>query len=150
VVGSCLDHGARALEAGTAVKLARAPWIVPLVRLLGRWKNRGAAGTKTPRSWVFSGFQRMAAAVVRMPPLRPGGRVVAAGARQAMVLTLLPEGAGHSRDALRQAGPWPFVLGIFPWIAVSLVAPGAVPIGLAGRSEQCSHFEKLVPRNDTG
>jgi uncharacterized integral membrane protein (TIGR00698 family) len=132
VVGACLAYGARALEVGAAIKLARALWIVPLVLLLGWWRHRGSAGAKAPRPWFILGFLAMAAAVTWSPALRPAGRFVASAARQAMVLTLFLVGAGLSREALRQVGARPFILGISLWIVVSAVALGAVRSGLAG------------------
>jgi uncharacterized integral membrane protein (TIGR00698 family) len=131
VVGACLAYGPRALEVGTAVKLARALWIVPLVLLLGWWTRRGAkgAGASAPRPWFILGFVAMAAAVTWMPALRPAGHAVAALARQAMVLTLFLVGAGLTRDALRKVGIRPLVLGFSLWVAVSVAALAAVRAG---------------------
>ncbi len=128
VVGATLAYGPRALVVGTAVKLARALWIVPLVLALGWWTSRRARGAEggAPRPWFILGFVAMAAAVTWVPALRPAGHVVAAAARRAMVLTLFLVGAGLSREALRQVGARPLLLGTTLWVVVSLVSLAAV------------------------
>jgi uncharacterized membrane protein YadS len=72
----------------------------------------------------------VAAVVTWVPVLQPAGKLVAAGARQAMVLTLFLVGAGLSRSAVRQVGARPFVLGGLLWIGVSAVVLGAIRTGL--------------------
>ncbi len=52
--------------------------------------------------------------------------VVAAAARQAMVLTLYLVGAGLSGSAVRQVGVRPFVLGCLLWLGVSGVVLGTL------------------------
>lgn len=132
VVGASLAYGARALEVATSIKLARALWIVPLVLALGWARNRGDDRAGAPRPWFILGFIAMAALVTWVPALQPAGRLVAAVARQAMVLTLFLVGAGLSRAALRQVGVRPFVMGGLLWIGVSAVALGAVRAGVGG------------------
>jgi uncharacterized integral membrane protein (TIGR00698 family) len=134
VVGAAMAYGARALEVATAIKLARALWIVPLVLAIGWVSNRrpGEPGSKTPRPWFILGFVAIAAVVTWIPALRPAGDLIAAGARQAMVLTLFLVGAGLSRAALRQVGARPLVLGGTLWVAVSVLVLGAIEIGRLG------------------
>ena len=111
VVGASMAYGSRALEVATSIKLARALWIVPLVLMLGWVRHRGSAGTRgqAARPWFILGFV-----------------VVAAAARQAMVLTLYLVGAGLSRSAVRQVGVRPFVLGSLLWLGVSAVVLGTL------------------------
>ncbi|MGA8892590.1 MAG: hypothetical protein WB493_13545 [Anaeromyxobacteraceae bacterium] len=71
----------------------------------------------------------MTAAVTWIPALQPPGRLVAAVARQGMVLTLFLVGAGLSREAIRRAGVRPFVLGSVPWVVVGGVMLAAVRWG---------------------
>ena len=134
VVGAAMAYGARALEVATAIKLARALWIVPLVLAIGWVRNRGSGepGSKAPRPWFILGFVAIAAVVTWIPALRPAGALIAAGARQAMVLTLFLVGAGLSRAAIRQVGARPLVLGGTLWVAVSAVVLGAIEVGLLG------------------
>jgi len=128
VVGASMAYGSRALEVATAIKLARALWIVPLVLMLGWVRHRGSAGTrgKAPRPWFILGFVVVAAVVTWVPALQPAGRLVAAAARQAMVVTLYLVGAGLSRSAVRQVGVRPFVLGFLLWLGVSAVVLGTL------------------------
>jgi uncharacterized integral membrane protein (TIGR00698 family) len=132
VVGAALAYGSRALEVATAIKLARALWIVPLVLLLGWWRHRGGGEgrARPPRPWFILGFVLVAALVTWVPALRPAGRLVAAGARQAMVLTLFLVGAGLSREALRQVGARPLVMGGLLWVLVSAAVLGALAAGV--------------------
>ncbi|HET8725305.1 MAG TPA: putative sulfate exporter family transporter [Anaeromyxobacteraceae bacterium] len=131
VVGAGLAYGPRALEVGTTVKLVRALWIVPLVLALGAWHRRGGGegAAAAPRPWFILGFLAMAAVVTWVPALQPAGRVVAAVARQALVLTLFLVGAGLSRDALRRVGVRPFLLGSLLWVIVAVVMLAAVRWG---------------------
>ena len=132
VVGACLAYGARALEVGTTIKLARALWIVPTVLALGWWVNRRGKGgaASAPRPWFILGFLAAAALVTWVPALRPAGKVVAATARQAMVVTLYLIGAGLSREALRRVGIRPFLLGAVLWVLVGTAALAAVRLGI--------------------
>lgn len=134
VVGAAMAYGPRALEQATAIKLARALWIVPLVLALGwaRRRRSPAARASAPRPWFILGFVVAAALVTWAPALRPAGGLVAAAARRAMVLTLFLVGAGLSRPALRQVGARPLVLGGLLWLAVSLTVLGALKVGLIG------------------
>jgi uncharacterized integral membrane protein (TIGR00698 family) len=134
VVGAAMAYGARALEVATAIKLARALWIVPLVLAIGwvRSRKSGEPGVKAPRPWFILGFVAVAALVTWIPPLRPAGAWVAAAARQAMVLTLFLVGAGLSRAALRQVGARPLVLGGVLWVAVSAIVLGTIEAGFLG------------------
>jgi uncharacterized integral membrane protein (TIGR00698 family) len=134
VVGAAMAYGARALEVATAIKLARALWIVPLVLLIGWVRSQGTAagGPKAPRPWFILGFVGVAAVVTWIPALRPAGAAIAAGARQAMVLTLFLVGAGLSRAALRQVGVRPLVMGGILWVAVSAIVLGTIETGLLG------------------
>ena len=127
-----MAYGARALEVATAIKLARALWIVPLVLAIGWVRNRksGEPGARAPRPWFILGFVAVAAVVTWVPALRPAGALIAAGARQAMVLTLFLVGAGLSRAALRQVGARPLVLGGSLWVAVSAIVLGSIEAGL--------------------
>lgn len=123
VVGAALQYGEEALSLATTVKLARALWIIPLTLVLARfWKRDAAPGApaaKAKRPWFILGFVAMAALVTWVPALHDAGKVVAAVARQVLVLTLFLVGAGVSRESLRQTGLKPVVLGVVLWVVVA-------------------------------
>lgn len=133
VVGASLQFGPESLEVGTTVKLARALWIVPLAFLLARvWRRDadapGAVGGKKP--WFILGFVGVAALVTFVPALKAPGQWVAQGARHALVATLFLIGAGVSREALRQVGARPLVLGLVLWAVVASATLGAILAGI--------------------
>ena len=133
VVGASMQYGPRALEIATTVKLARALWIVPLTMWLGRAsRSAGSAGPASgaQRPWFILGFVAVAALASFVPPLRPGGLLLAAAARRALVLTLFLIGLGLSRKTLRAVGPRPFLLGILLWAALGLGTLAAIRSGL--------------------
>jgi uncharacterized integral membrane protein (TIGR00698 family) len=129
VVGAAMSMGPVALAIGTTVKLARALWIVPLTLVLARaWKAEGPVRKSTP-PWFIGGFVALAALVTWVPALAAWGRVVAEGARHVLVASLFLVGAGVSREALRQVGARPLVLGVVLWV---LIAAGSLAAILAG------------------
>lgn len=132
VVGAAMAYGPLALERATAIKLARALWIVPLGLALGWARTRGAGEARRapPRPWFILGFVAVAALATWAPALRPAGAVIAAGARRAMVLTLFLVGAGLSRPALRQVGARPLLMGSVLWVAVSAAVLAALRLGI--------------------
>jgi uncharacterized integral membrane protein (TIGR00698 family) len=129
VVGAALQFGPRALELATTVKLARALWIVPLAFALGVLVHR-RGGRRGPRPWFILGFVGAAAITTVLPALRPAGDVVAAVARQALVVTLFLIGAGMSREAVRAVGPRALLHGATLWIAVAGATLAGVRAGL--------------------
>ncbi len=133
VVGAAATYGSEALTVATSTKLARALWIVPVTLALGAWAARSPAGTRgkvsAKRPWFILGFLATAAAVSFVPSLRPAGRVVAAGAQRALVLTLFLLGLGLSRAAIARVGARPFVLGVLLWLLAAGVTLGAILLG---------------------
>jgi uncharacterized integral membrane protein (TIGR00698 family) len=121
VVGASMSMGPVALALATTVKLARALWIIPLTLVLARvWKVEGGAAQGPPkRPWFIAGFVAAAALVTWVPGLEAPGHLVAQVARQALVATLFLVGAGVSREALRQVGVRPLVLGVTLWVMVA-------------------------------
>ncbi|MEW5742761.1 MAG: putative sulfate exporter family transporter [Myxococcota bacterium] len=131
VVGASTLFGPVALAVGTTVKLARALWIIPLTLLLARvWKHEATqAGGKPKRPWFILGFVGVAALVTYVPFLEAPGKWVAEGARHVLVLTLFLVGAGVSRDALKQVGARPLVLGVLLWVLVASATLAAILLG---------------------
>jgi len=124
VVGATSVYGLEALQRGTAVKLSRALWIVPLslgAALAMRRVRSGPEGPARARVAVpwFIGFF-LIASVVRsasagVAAASPG---IARVARAGMTLTLFLIGAGLSRKALAAVGWRPLVQGILLWLAI--------------------------------
>lgn len=131
MVGASLQFGEEALAVGTTVKLARALWILPVTLVLARLWNPGPAPSEArpQRPWFILGFVLVAALVTWVPGLQEPGRLLAAAARQLLVLTLFLVGAGVSRDALRQVGLRPVALGVTLWVLVALGTLGALRAG---------------------
>ena len=134
VVGGWLQYGSAAVAVATTVKLARALWIVPVTLVLGFMERRrggpvGRLGGSPP--WFILGFLLAAAATTCLPVVRPAGVVLAAVARQALVLTLFLIGLGLSRQSLKAVGPRPLALGAVLWLVVSCGTLLAVHAGLA-------------------
>ena len=119
VVGAASRYGPEALGIATTVKLARALWIIPVTLVLARvWKGDAS---KAKKPWFILGFLAVAALVTWVPALHDAGALVATVARQVLVLTLFLVGAGVSKDALKQVGARPVVLGVLLWVAVATV-----------------------------
>ncbi len=119
VVGAATAYGPKAVEVATTVKLVRALWIVPVALVIGwararRTGERGTSAAKLP--WFIVGFVAMAALVTWLPPLRPAGLAVAAGAKRVLVMTLFLIGTSLTRDAVGRVGLRPVALGIALWV----------------------------------
>lgn len=132
VVGASMLFGPASLAVGTTVKLARALWIIPLTLVLARfWKHEQATpGAKAKRPWFILGFVAVAALVTWVPALKTPGEWVAQGARHVLVATLFLVGAGVSRDALKQVGVRPLVLGVVLWAVVASATLAAIYFGI--------------------
>jgi uncharacterized integral membrane protein (TIGR00698 family) len=133
VVGASMQYGPRALEIATTVKLARALWIIPLTIWLARAsrdESPDAPRTGAARPWFILGFLAVAALASFVPALRPGGLLLAATARRALVLTLFLIGLGLSRKTLRAVGFRPFLMGVALWIFLGVGTLAAIRSGL--------------------
>lgn len=134
VVGAALQYGPIALAVATTVKLARALWIVPVTLGLGWLERRGGATTARKGAqppWFILGFIAIAALATWRPELRAGGEVLAAAARRAMVLTLFLVGLGLSRNAVREVGARPLLLGVGLWVISASASLAAIWAGWA-------------------
>lgn len=133
VVGAAMRYGNGALQVATAVKLARALWIVPVTLALG-WlerRRRTDGPTARPKFPLFIlGFLLAATLVTLIPSLAPTGAVVAKLAQRMLVLTLFLIGANLSRSALKAVGVRPLVQGVLLWVVVASATIGGVVSGL--------------------
>jgi uncharacterized integral membrane protein (TIGR00698 family) len=116
VVGAASAYGASALAVGATVKLARAIWIAPSVLVASSLTHSRA---KTGIPLFIIGF--IAAAAVRglLPDLLPAWQVLAAIARQGLVVTLFLVGTGLTREVLLRVGVRPLLQGLMLWVTVS-------------------------------
>jgi uncharacterized integral membrane protein (TIGR00698 family) len=139
VVGAASAYGKDALQIATTVKLARALWIVPLAMVIGELYTRARAkagdapdarggGARYP--WFILGFLAAASVATFVPGMHEPGMWLARGARQLLVLTLFLVGAGLTRQALRQTGARPLILGVLLWIVSAVASLAGILSGL--------------------
>lgn len=135
VVGATMIYGAEALHTGTAVKLARALWIVPLVfavqalyKLEDLPADEGRAKRKYP--WFILGFLALAALVTFVPPLQNVGEWIAYAGRRILVVTLFLIGTNIHKEVLKSVGFRPFALGIILWVIVTIATLAAILAGV--------------------
>lgn len=136
VVGAAMTFGPRATEVATAVKLARALWIVPVTLGLGvvmarkRTDGDASESAPSPKPWFIAGFLMTAAVSTFVPGAHALGAYVSGAAKHAMGATLFLVGSGITRPALRQVGGRPFLLGLLLWIAVATLSLIAIHAGV--------------------
>lgn len=119
VVGASMQYGPEALALATTVKLARALWILPVTAVLARVVPHEGEGGKRSYPWFIVAFVAMAALVTFVPSLTEPGKQLAAFAKWTLVASLFFVGLGVSKEALRQVGARPLVLGVTLWVLVS-------------------------------
>ncbi len=116
VVGAASSYGLEALAVGTTVKLARAMWIAPVV-MITAFLLKSDRKAKVPLFII--GFIVAAAISTLLPQYAGFWKVLAAIARQCLVVTLFLIGAGLSRRVLRDIGFRPMIQGVTLWVVVS-------------------------------
>lgn len=124
VVGAATRYGAEALQIATAVKLARALWIIPLT--IGTALVFRKKGAKIAIPWFI--FLFVLASVIRTyVPADPAlWNAFVYAAKKGLIVTLFLIGAGLSRESLAAVGPRPLLLGVILWLAISSVSLLAV------------------------
>lgn len=135
VVGATMIYGAEALHTGTAVKLARALWIVPLVfavQALYKLEDLPADEARSKRKypWFILGFLALAAIVTFVPALQSAGEWVAYAGRRILVVTLFLIGTNIHKEVLKSVGFRPFALGVILWVIVSVATLAAIVQGV--------------------
>lgn len=128
VVGAGLAYGSEALMIATAVKLARALWIVPLTFVASALHRRQTGGGTRSIAipWPVVGFIASAALVAVVPALAPLGHTVAFAATRLMVVTLFLVGTSLTRATLATVGVRPMVQGVALWLIVAGVSLAAL------------------------
>ncbi len=124
VIGAAGRYGGQALGIATAVKLARALWIVPLSFLSSlAFKNKSQ---QTHIAWFIGFFMLALAANTYIPALSVISPYFVTVAKAGLTLTLFLIGAGLSRRVLSSVGFKPFLQGAILWAAISTGALWAV------------------------
>jgi uncharacterized integral membrane protein (TIGR00698 family) len=138
VVGAGAKYGAIALAVATAVKLARALWIVPMTlgtaavkrRLDNHNGSRAATPpTRVPWPWFILFFVLAAVANTFMPAGAPAFHGLARLGIIGLTATLYLIGTGVSRSTLRQVGARPLIQGVLLWIIVAVASAAAIRAG---------------------
>lgn len=141
VVGASARFGPQALAVGTAVKLVRALWIVPLTLLTASLVQRrgravpgraGVARARTQWPWfifLFCGASVLSSSVPGFAHLF--GALNHLG-RLGLAATLYLIGTGVSSAMLRRVGARPMVLAVLLWVVVGTVSAWAIHAGVIG------------------
>jgi uncharacterized integral membrane protein (TIGR00698 family) len=116
VVGAASRYGAEALAVGTTVKLTRAVWIAPVVMIVSLCSG---SRQKAAIPLFIVGFAAAAAIRTALPGFDHCWGMLAAVAKQCLVVTLFMVGAGLSREVLKKVGVKPLLQGIMLWVLVS-------------------------------
>ena len=127
VVGAATSYGEEALEIATAVKLARALWIVPLTLSIGYlWrkiaeKSQDSEMQKKPAfPWFILFFLFASLSRGVHPFIAEQAPVLTLIAKKGFSLTLFLIGLGISREALKAVGFRAFLQSVLLWIGISL------------------------------
>lgn len=137
VVAACSRYGPAALTTGTAVKLSRALWIVPVslgvAWMVGRQRGVQAAENTGPRRkiqmpWFIGLF--LLACVVRSfwPVMQDVSASISHLSTVGLTLTLFLIGAGLSRRTLAAVGLKPLLQGVLLWMLIA----GGTLLAVAG------------------
>ena len=144
VVGAAAKYGDQALAVGTAVKLARALWIVPLALITALYmkalRTRQAAGSAAPHAgapapvvapkvsipWFIFLFCLAAAASTYLPRFTVQYAALSHLGRSGLTATLFLIGTSLSPQTLRRVGVRPFVQGVSLWIIVASASLAAI------------------------
>jgi uncharacterized integral membrane protein (TIGR00698 family) len=136
VVGAGKAYGPVALDVGTAVKLSRVLYLIPIT-LLAAWWVRRAKGIRLPSSstknqasssfpYFILGF--LAASVIRtyVPAIADQAATIKMAASVGLAIALYLIGSGITRKTLRQVGARPLVMGVVLWAFISVAGFFAV------------------------
>lgn len=129
VVGATSAYGEEALQVGTAVKLSRALWIVPLTFGASWWFRGKAEGTKVTVPWFIGLFLLASLARSLVPGIAGATSLVVQVARAGFAVVLFTVGASLSLATLRAVGWRPMVQGVLLWLLISALALAAVLTG---------------------
>ena len=130
VVGASAHYGLDALQTGTAVKLSRALWIIPVSLAAAtvfqpRRDRRQAVRNHKPTvrlPWFIGFFLLASVARSFVPGMAVISPILGRAATTGLTLTLFLIGAGLSMKTLRAVGWRPFLQGILLWLFIGVVS----------------------------
>lgn len=124
VVGAANKYGAQALQIATAVKLARALWIIPVSVLTALFFKTGKQKIKIP---YFIGLFILGMILnTYLPFIHVLSVKIVDLAKTGLTVTLFLIGAGLSASVLKSVGIKPMLQGVILWAAISIAALLAV------------------------
>jgi uncharacterized integral membrane protein (TIGR00698 family) len=126
VVGAAAKYGAEALAIATAVKLARALWIVPLS--IGTAVVRGAKA-KIQWPWFIGLFCLAAVCNTYLPAGAIAYGIAVKVAKIGLTATLFLIGSGISVATIKRVGHRPLMQGIILWLIVLLGSLWLIRVG---------------------
>ncbi len=131
VVGAAAKYGEQALAIGTAVKLARALWIVPLALVTASYMraSRKPVGLQAQRvavPWFIFLFCGASVISTYLPRFAATYAALSHLGRTGLTATLFLIGTSLSAHTLRRVGMRPFVQGVTLWIFVASVSFAAI------------------------
>lgn len=129
VVGAAAKYGPQALAVGTAVKLTRALWIIP-VALLTAVANKNKVRVKLP--WFIVLFCVAAFANSWLPSLASVFAKVQEAGHIGLALTLFLIGTGISMQVVKQAGVRVMGQGVLLWVLAAGASLAAIRLGWIG------------------
>ncbi len=149
VVSATARYGTQALAVGTAVKLARALWIVPVALVTAALlRNRptafagpvdppdrdaatagSASAARVQIPWFIALFVLAAACRTLLPGLLPVYAPLTVAGKDGLTVVLYLIGTGLSRELLRKVGLRPMVQGVVLWIVVAGLSFTAIRAG---------------------
>ena len=137
VVGAAAKYGTQALAVGTAVKLARALWIVPVslatAAYMGKEARRsGHAGrqAKVKVPWFIFCFVGASMLSTYLPRFLSAYLDLNRLGKAGLTATLFLIGTSLSKETLQAVGIKPFLQGVILWVLVATISLGAIATGL--------------------
>ncbi len=137
VVGAAARFGPQALAVGTAVKLARALWIVPVSLITATILRKAASGqqetgmhlNRVQVPWFIGLFILAAAVRTFLPNFGATFTHLTLLGRNGLTVVLFLIGTGLSRETIRRVGVRPMVQGVALWIVVATLSLIAIRAG---------------------
>jgi uncharacterized integral membrane protein (TIGR00698 family) len=135
VVGAAAKYGEQALAIGTAVKLARALWIVPLALGTASYMRASRrrvglrAAVQAPKvavPWFIFLFCGATVISTYLPRFATAYAALSHLGKAGLTATLFLIGTSLSARTLRQVGARPFVQGVTLWVIVASVSLAAI------------------------
>jgi uncharacterized integral membrane protein (TIGR00698 family) len=124
VVGAGVAYGPEALDVGTAVKLSRVLFLVPVTLIIAFFYQRSKAKERKAIQipWFVGLFLLASLARNMVPEIAHHASDVKRVASAGFTLCLFLIGTALTRSALRSVGVRPLILGVLLWVSISVAA----------------------------